>query len=150
MAADCTALSRRKYRFQGNETRLTVGVYPAVPAPMLAAPSAARRDALKGMDPGVEKKAHTERQKVGADTTFGEVARHWYARTASTLAESTRTKRIGRLEAEGFPWIGDRPASELAASDLLAVIRRMDSGGAVHPAKRDPSRDLELMDILPP
>lgn len=67
-----------------------------------------------------------------------------------------------------FPWIGARPIAELAAPDLIAVLRRIEARGAMDIARRthnlmgrvfryavghglctrDPSRDIELRDVL--
>lgn len=94
----------------------------------------------------------------------------WYAKTAPTLAESTKAKLLTHLERDVFPIIGNRPITELAVPDLLAVIRRIEARGAMDIDRRmhnicgrifryavghglstrDPSRDIELKDILPP
>ncbi len=92
-----------------------------------------------------------------------------WRRYLPTLAETTKSKHKVFLEGDVFPWIGARPIAELAAPDLLAVIRRIEERGALDIAKRthnlmgrifryavghglctrDPSRDIELRDILP-
>jgi integrase len=71
---------------------------------------------------------------------------------------------------DAFPVIGNRPIASLGASDLIRVIERIEQRGSVDIARRvhnyigrvfryavgrgltdrDPSRDIELKDILPP
>jgi integrase len=105
-----------------------------------------------------------------AANTFEVIGREWYAKTSPTLAETTKSKMLKYLEGDVFPVIGHRPIAELAAQDLLAVIHRIEGRGAVDVAKRmhnicgrifryavghgratrDPSRDIEMKDILPP
>jgi len=162
---------RLKYRFAGKEKLLALGVYPDV---TLKDARERREDARKllanGTDPGEVKQAAKNRRREVAANSFEAIGREWYAKTAPTMAESTKEKLLRRLEVDVYPVIGSRPISELAAPDLLAVIRRIESRGALDIAKRmhnacgrifryavghglctrDPSRDLEIKDILPP
>lgn len=162
---------RLKYRFGGKEKLLALGVYPDV---SLKDARERREEARKllanGADPGEVKQAAKSKRREVAANSFEAIGREWYAKTAPTMAESTKAKLLRRLEVDVFPVIGSRPISELAAPDLLAVIRRIESRGALDIAKRmhnacgrifryavghglctrDPSRDLEIKDILPP
>ena len=164
-------LWRLKYRIGGKEKRLALGAYPAV---SLAGARQRRDDARKlladGIDPGEHRKAAKSMRAGLAANTFEVIGREWYAKTAPTLAENTRDKMLRRLETDVFPWIGARPLSALAASDLIKLIERIEQRGALDIAKRahnyvgrifryavgrglvsrDPSRDIELKDILPP
>ncbi len=163
-------LWRLKYRFAGKEKLLALGAYPAVSLKDARDKrSEARKLLAEGIDPSEHKKA-TKTMRAGlATNTFEAVGREWYAKTATTLAESTKEKLLRRLEVDVFPVIGHRPIAELTAPDLLAVIRRIEGRGALDIAKRvhnscgrifryavghglasrDPSRDIELRDILP-
>ncbi len=162
-------LWRLRYRYGGNEKMLALGKYPTVRGPEARKKAAEARQALhEGRDPSAEKKAAKERARITGETSFEAVARNWMAKVGPTLAESTREKHTNFLGKDVFPWIGARPIAELAAPDLLAVIRRIEERGAVDIAKRthnlmgrifryavghglcerDPSRDIELRDIL--
>ena len=164
-------LWRWKFRFTGKEKRLAIGAYPDVRAPEARKKMAEARAKLKsGIDPSAEKRAKREQDKVAGDYTFEAVARVWFDKAHALLAETTRTKNLTYLEKDVFPFIGNRPIASLAAPDLLSVIRRIDGRGAndiarrVHNlcgrafryavghglCERDPSRDIELADILPP
>lgn len=162
---------RLKYRFGGKEKLLSLGTYPDVP--LIKAREKrdeARRLISDGIDPGEHRKATKTMQNGLAANTFEVIGREWYAKTAPKLAESTRGKMLKYLEGDVFPIIGNRPITDLAAPDLLKVIHRIEGRGAVDVARRmhnvcgrifryavgkgmatrDPSRDLELKDILPP
>ena len=123
-----------------------------------------------GIDPGQHRKT-VKNMRVGlAANTFEVVGREWYSKTAPSIADSTREKLLRRLEVDVYPMIGDQPIANLVAADLIKVIERIEQRGAVDIAKRahntmgrifryavgrgmairDPSRDIELKDILPP
>jgi len=164
-------LWRLKYRFNAKEKLLAFGTYPDVSlAKARDRRDEARRQLADGIDPSAHRKS-TKSMQAGLDAnTFEVIGREWHAKVASTQAESTYTKRLRFLEQDVFPFIGKRPIAELAAPDLLAVIHRIEGRGAVEIARRvhnicgrifryavgkglatrDPSRDIELKDILPP
>jgi integrase len=164
-------LWRLRYRFGGKEKMLALGKYPDVRGPEARKRAGEARQALQeGRDPSAEKKAKKERDRIAGDTSFEGVARIWLAKVGPTLAESTLAKHKAFLEGDVFPWIGAQPIAELAAPDLLAILRRIESRGAIEIARRthniigrifrygvghglctrDPSRDLELRDVLAP
>ncbi len=133
-----------------------------------------RDDARKllaiGIDPGEHRKAAKNIRAGLAANTFEVIGREWYAKTAPTLADNTKGKLLRFLETDVFPWIGARPIASVAATDLIRVIERIEQRGALDIARRvhnymgrifryavgrgqvsrDPSRDIELKDILPP
>lgn len=126
---------RLKYRFDGKEKRLALGVYPDVP---LALARQRREDArqllARGVDPGEHKKAAAAaRAELGANT-FEVVAREWL--TKRDWVDSYRVKVAAWLDNDVFPWIGSRPAAELEATDFLAVARRVEGRGAIESAHR--------------
>lgn len=161
-------LWRFRYRFGGNEKMLALGKYPEVRGPTARKRAGGARQSLsEGRDPSAEKRAAKERERIAADTSFEAVARQWHGKV--NLADTTREKHLYFFEHDVFPWIGKRPIDSLKAPDLLAVIRRVESRGAIDIARRthnlcgrvfryavghglcerDPSRDIELGDILP-
>jgi hypothetical protein len=162
-------LWRWKYRYGGKEKLLALGRYPDVRGAAARRRAAEARQSLhEGRDPSAEKKAAKERARISADNSFEAVARTWMGKVAPTLVEHTRIKHKTYLEKDVFPWIGARPIAELAAPDLISVLRRIEARGAMDIAKRthnlvgrifryavghglctrDPSRDIELRDVL--
>jgi integrase len=128
---------RLKYRFNGKEKLLSLGVYPDV---SLKAAREKRDDARRLLTNGVDPAEH---RKVGKASRFNRsansfevVAREWFAKMASTWVLSHSERIIRRLERDVFPWIGGRPVAELSAPEVLAAMRRIEARGALETAHR--------------
>jgi len=128
---------RLKYRFDGKEKRISLGVYPDV---SLKDARQRRDDARKllanSTDPGANRKAVKASKTEGAGNSFEVIAREWYAKNAANWTEDHGSRIIRRLERDAFPWIGSRPIAEIKAPELLAVLRRIEERGAVETAHR--------------
>ena len=94
--------------------------------------------------------------------SFEDVAREWYEKNAPNWAATHSEKIIRRLERDVFPWIGRKPIASIRPADLLELLRRVKSRGAIETTHRvqqncgqvfryavataraesDPSRDL--------
>jgi hypothetical protein len=128
---------RLDYRYAGKRKTLVLGVYPDV---TLATARERRDDARKLLandtDPSLVTAA-TKRAKLQAvENTFDAVAREWYGKKLPTWAPTTAQKVIRQLEKDIFPWIGSRPIKDIAAPELLAALRCMESRGALELAHR--------------
>ncbi|WP_243311515.1 tyrosine-type recombinase/integrase [Fundidesulfovibrio agrisoli] len=127
---------RLRYRFEGKEKMLSLGVYPDV---ALKEARERRDEARKllanGVDPSQARKDGKALEAEQADT-FEAVAREWHARIASSWTERTAKTNISRLELDVFPFLGRRQIKEISASELLAVLRRVESRGAEETARR--------------
>jgi integrase len=84
----------------------------------------------------VKKKAAKAVRAGLAANTFEVIAREWYGKAMEGKADTTKQKLLRRLEVDVFPWIGARPIAEIAPADLVRIIERMESRGAVDLAKR--------------
>lgn len=160
---------RFRYRFGGKEKLLSMGVYPDTG---LAQARERRDEARKllavGIDPSEHRKATKSARADRAANSFEVVAREWYGKLAPTWHAAHGDRIIRRFERDIFPWVGGRPVAEVSAPELLAVLRRIESRGALETAhralgtcgqvfryaiatgraERDPSRDLR--GALPP
>ncbi|MGE4867055.1 tyrosine-type recombinase/integrase [Yersinia enterocolitica] len=128
---------RMKYRFAGKEKKLSLGVYPGT---SLADARSKRDDARKtlaaGNDPGEEKKAQKNTQKLTAENTFASIATewhqykrpHWTPKHADTLMET--------LKLDIFPYIGTRLIARLTPMDMLQVLRKMESRGVLYKLRK--------------
>jgi integrase len=128
---------RFKYRFDSKEKLLSLGVYPDV----ALKEARERRDAARklladGIDPGVNRKAVKAARVERAGNSFEVVAREWYEKNAATWVDAHGTRIIRRLERDIFPHIGARPIAELTPPELLAVVRQIESRGAIETAHR--------------
>ncbi len=128
---------RLKYRLGGKEKRLALGVYPDVPL-ILARErrEKARKLLAEEIDPGEVKQQSKRSNRENAENSFEAVAREWFTRHRHTWAASHADKIINRLENDVFPWIGSKPIADIKPVELLAVIRRTESRGALDTAHR--------------
>lgn len=128
---------RFKYRFNGKEKRLSLGVYPDV---SLKDARQRRDDARKllanGVDPGENRKAVKATKNEQAANSFEVVGREWFSKKSPGWAASNASKIIQRLENDAFPWLGNRPVAEINPPELLKVLRRIEERGAVETAHR--------------
>ncbi len=129
---------RYRYRCAGKAKMLSLGTYPAVSlAEARLKRDKAHKQLAQGKDPAtVRKAAEAERAKAARDS-FEAVAREWYAMQREAWAENYRDKVLARLENDLLPYLGSRPVAEIKAPELLQVLRRVESRGAVETAYRE-------------
>lgn len=132
---------RMKYRFAGKEKRLAFGVFPEVSlAEARTARDVARFALREGRDPGMERKVARQTAKLSGFTTFEAVAREFLAAQKKKIAPATFEKAERMLEANAFPWLGNRPIAEIGPPELLAVLKRIEARGAHETAHRVKAR----------
>ena len=126
-------LWRLKYRIDGREKLLSVGIYPAV---SLKIARERRDDARRMMAAGVDPSAKRKAERAARADTFEAIAREWLTLKSKSLTERTYEKRLSRLEAFVFPYLGKRPVSTITAPDLLTVLKRVEARGKNETAHR--------------
>ncbi|MEA3274785.1 MAG: integrase arm-type DNA-binding domain-containing protein [Pseudomonadota bacterium] len=128
---------RLKYRVEGKEKRLSLGVYPDV---SLKEARERRDDARKllanNIDPSENRKAAKAAKVERAGNSFEVVAREWYAKHSPNWSANHGDRIIRRMERDIFPWLGGKPIAEISAPQLLEVIRRIEQRGALETAHR--------------
>jgi len=128
---------RFKYRFNGKEKLISLGTYPEV---SLAQARDRRKDAREkvadGIDPSVVKRANKLARAEEGENSFEAIGREWFEKNSPRWSKShtDRSKRL--LEKDLYPWLGPRPVAQIDAPELLRVIRRIESRGAVDTAHR--------------
>ncbi|HNY71656.1 MAG TPA: integrase arm-type DNA-binding domain-containing protein [Syntrophorhabdus sp.] len=131
---------RYKYRFGGKEKLLALGTYPDISLQEARNKlREARNQLANGFDPCVEKKAlkkYKAEQIAAAENTFEAVAREWLEKFSGQWSPSHASTTLGRLERDVFPWLGKKPIGEIKPPDILAILRRVESRGALETAHR--------------
>lgn len=126
-------LWRMKYRLAGKEKLLSFGAYPALG---IAAAREKRRAAkavlAEGKDPMLAKGQVTSE---GGDTFFA-VANRWHENRKTSLDPAHADRVWSRMERDVFPYIGQRPIQEITAPEVLEMIRRIESRGALDISRR--------------
>jgi len=130
-------LWRFDYRYGGKRKVIAFGAYPAV---TLSDARHRREDAKKllanGVDPGAVKKAQKAAIVAETDNSFEVVAREWHTKFSGTWSPTHAETTLRRLQADVFPVLGARPIGEIKAPEVLAMLRRIESRGALETAHR--------------
>ncbi|NBB88873.1 MAG: integrase arm-type DNA-binding domain-containing protein [Bacteroidetes bacterium] len=128
---------RYKYRIDGKEKLLSLGVYPEI---SLAEARERHRQAHKmvsdGIDPQQEKKQQTRERRINAANTFEAVAREWHGRHSQKISEKYSNTILLRMESDIFPVIGNRPIRDLTAPEILECLRKIEDRKAHELAHR--------------
>jgi integrase len=137
---------RFKYRFDGKEKLLSLGVYPDV---SLKQARERRDDARKlvadGVDPGEHRKAIKATRADSLENSFEVLAREWFSKYSINWGADHCQRVLRRLERDIFPWIGKNPVGEVTAPELLKVLQRIENRGALETAHRALSDCGEIM-----
>ncbi len=133
-------LWRVKYRIDGKEKKLAIGIYPQVGL----AEARRRRDAARelvaaGKDPGREKQREKVRSRIQAETTFDAIAaefcqkRRRDGQKAWAVSTATRSEYLLSL-LKGS--IGKLPITEIEPADVLIAVRKIERKGQLKSARR--------------
>ncbi|OHX21168.1 tyrosine-type recombinase/integrase [Chromobacterium sphagni] len=128
---------RLKYRINGKEKLLALGVYPEV---SLKAARLKRDDARKqiadGEDPAAMRKMDKVIKLAAAANTFEAIALEWHERESHEWSAAHSERVLSAMKTHIFPYIGDRPISEIRPLELLEVLRKVESAGNIDTTKR--------------
>lgn len=133
-------LWRVKYRIDGKEKKLAIGIYPQVGL----AEARRRRDAARelvaaGKDPGHEKQREKVRSRIQAETTFDAIAaefcqkRRRDGQKAWAVSTATRSEYLLSL-LKGS--IGKLPITDIEPADVLIAVRKIERKGQLESARR--------------
>jgi len=133
-------LWRVKYRIDGKEKKLAIGIYPQVGL----AEARRRRDAARelvaaGKDPGREKQREKVRSRIQAETTFDAIAaefcqkRRRDGQKAWAVSTATRSEYLLSL-LKGS--IGKLPITDIEPADVLIAVRKIERKGHLESARR--------------
>ncbi len=174
---------RLDYTFEGKRKTLSLGVYDRVTLKRARVKADQAWHLIdKDLDPSEQRKAKKEQQaaKLERDRcikrgepvagSFEAVARQWHARRSLKLSENHAARVMKQMEKDVFPWLGAKPAWSIEAPEVLEVLRRIESRGAIETthrikanisrvfsfaisegaAKRNPCQDIKSDDVLLP
>lgn len=128
---------RMKYHIAGREKLLALGTYPEVSlAEAREKREVARKQLAKGIDPGEAKKAAKAAKSEGSANSFEIVAREWHGKFSTRLSPAHAAAKMRRLEVDVFPTLGGHSIGDIKAPDILRVLRRIESRGALEMAHR--------------
>ncbi|WP_338638366.1 tyrosine-type recombinase/integrase [Burkholderia pyrrocinia] len=128
---------RLKYRVNGKEKLLALGVYPDVSLAIARRKrNEAREKLAAGIDPNEVKREVKRTARIAAASSFEAVAREWFDNQRAGWTETYAEKVIHSLEIDAFPKIGSRPIASIEAPEMLEIIRAIEARGVRETAKR--------------
>lgn len=126
-----------KYRVDRKEKQMALGSYPDVSLKSARlARDAAKLQRSKGADPVQVRKIEKLKATRNTGDTFKAIALEWYGKQAPQWSDSHAGRMLRQFERDLFPWIGDRPISQIHAMELLAVLQKIEARGALETADR--------------
>ena len=129
-------LWRFRYRFGRKEKLLSLGKYPEISlVDARQRRDEARRQLAHGIDPGALRKARKQAETEEKET-FEVVAKEWHTAFTPSWTARHGATILSRLNHDLIPWLGSRPIKEIKAPELLSVLRRAESRGALELAHR--------------
>ncbi len=128
---------RFDYRFAGKRKTLALGVYPDLTlSKARERRESARKQLADEIDPGLARNAGRAATVDRAANSFEIIAREWHGKFEPSWTPAHAGRILRRLEVNVFPWLGGRPVGEITAPELLAILRRVESRGALETAHR--------------
>jgi len=119
---------RFRYRFEGKEKMLSLGIYPDVSLKE----ARKRRDEARtmlaeGIDPGAKRQAEKAQRKADLANSFENVARAWLAHRAEAWTEQTRGAIWSSLERLVVPTLGSKPIADIQPADVRDTIKAIEA-----------------------
>ncbi len=141
---------RFDYSIGGKRKTLSLGTFPATTlAAARAKADEYRKLVAEGTDPSDARKATKAQQEAAAAAearedkglppvnSFEAVAREWVAHIhMAKVSPGHAARTLIRFEQDVFPWVGRVDVAALEAPELLVVLRRVESRGAIETAHR--------------
>lgn len=130
-------LWRFDYRFFGKRKTLALGSYPDVSlASARDGRDEARRHVASDIDPSDLRRATRESRVGAANNSFEVIAREWISTHMADKTPSHTSRLLRRLVLYIFPWLGNKPISDITAPQLLESIRRIQNANKLETAHR--------------
>ncbi len=128
---------RFKYRFNGKEKLLSLGIYPDLSlADARDKRDEARKLLAKEIDPGLAKQTAKRTNRIATENSFEAIGREWHLKVSPQWDPNHAKTILRRLEKDVFPWLGKRPIAEITSPELLSMLRRIESRGAAEATRK--------------
>lgn len=135
LPAQGKAYWRFDFRLKGQRRSMSLGTYPDIGIKVARERlQEARTQVALGTDPVQARRQVKAAEKVTG--AFSELAEDWYRVKTSTLADKTKSKKRWTLDRFILPALGIIRVSDLKASDVLAMLRKVEADGLRETARR--------------
>ena len=128
---------RLKYRFNGKQKTFAVGVYPEISLKDARKAVADARALIRnGQDPSLERLILKRQYVVDEGSDFDVIARDWWEHQKDTWTNDHASRVWSRLKDNTFPDLAHRPIVTIEPQNVISVIRKIESRGALDVANR--------------
>ncbi|AYN29002.1 DUF4102 domain-containing protein [Buttiauxella sp. 3AFRM03] len=128
---------RFRYRFDGKPKMLSLGTYPTI---SLTDARHKRDEAKKlvasGINPSDVRKQEKQSRIEVSGNTFESIAREWYGKRIDRWSAGYAEEMMKTFESDVFPYIGNRPITEIKPMSLMAVLSKLDERGATEKLRK--------------
>jgi len=132
---------RLRYRFDGREKLLALGVYPKVSLSVARGMQVKAVELLDaGVDPSTNKRQQKDADKLKKANTFEAIARDWYGEVKKEWTPDHAMRVLHSMEKEIFPHFGNMPITQIKTPDIKRAINLIQKRGANDIAKRSLQR----------
>lgn len=126
---------RMKYRIEGKEKRLSIGVYPTTTlADARRKRDTARQQLANGIDPNADKQ---QAKRIDNQALlFSTIGLRWLEGRQDSLTASSYQRDIGTAQNDLFPSFGHMPIDQIRSPDILAMAIKIQDRGSSYMARR--------------
>lgn len=136
---------RFRYRFAGKPKMISLGVYPTI---TLADARSRRDDARKlvaeGKNPSEVRKEQKIALQTESESAFEKIATEWHQMKSAKWSEGYASDIMEAFQNDIFPYVGTRPIGEIKPLELLNVLRKIESRGALEKMRKVRQRCSEV------
>lgn len=126
-----------KYRIAGVEKQLALGSYPDVTLTAARkARDAAKMQKAEGVDPVQARQVERLKASVGTGDTLSATASDWLERGKPNWSDTHYVRERRNITKDLMPYLGKRAIASIKPIELLAVIQKVESRGALDVAHR--------------
>ena len=130
-------LWRLAYRFNGKQKKLAIGIYPLVSLAMARGKrDEAKRHLASDIDPGQQKRIERLTKANSDANTFTIIAAELLEKKRREGKAANTLAKLEWLFGLANAGIGPRPISQISASEVLHILRKVETKGHLETAKR--------------
>jgi len=128
---------RSRFRYNGKEQSLSLGVFPSVTLKEARANlHEARKLVEQGINPNIQKRIQRATNEHAAINTFEQIAIEWLDKEKDNWKATHFKKQLGMLNNNLLPYIGKYPITEISVPVLLDCLKRVEKRGALETTRR--------------
>ncbi len=131
---------RMKYRFNGKEKLIALGVYPQISLKVARELREQYKSMIaQGIDPNQEKKQkkeETKRTEEKKENTFFKISQEWHKNYATEVSENYHYKLERALENYIYPFIKNKAIEDITRLDIIEILQDLKNKGIIDTANR--------------